>query len=266
MYTTIRHSSPYSQDTFEFADDGEEPVWSPMGAPSAIPRPLKKVREEAKRSNPEPLLGAKKSLSEVRYPSYEGNGYQEEISLTNLHARKVSAGGESVISDIIPTKPRSRLPAPIKLPPPYNTQREPRAVSNDTYLKDTALKHLNASQGPVSYTDTAWPIPNDPYMAPPIPAKSPERRLKSAQLPRERTPAPQGLIHPALRENGTEREMMHIVSKENIRAALEGLTPESSIEDLRARTKAPTHVASPPRLETYNKHMFPRKDTRPNGA
>ncbi|KAF3052530.1 hypothetical protein E8E11_000460 [Didymella keratinophila] len=229
VYTTIRHSSPYSQDTPEEANEEEDPVWSPMGALSAIPQPLKKIRAEVKRSTPEPLLGAKKSFSEVRYPSYEGSGYQDEISLTNLHARTASAGSGSVVSDIIPPKPRSRLPAPIKLPPPYNTQRELRAASNDTYLKTTAPKHQIAPQGPVSCTDTAWPIVNNPYMAPAIPAKNPERRLRSEQLPHERTPGPQGLVHPALRENGTERETMRIVSKENIRAALGGLTPESSI-------------------------------------
>jgi hypothetical protein len=246
-----------------------------MGAPSAIPRPLKKLREEPAASSPQLLLGAKKSFSEVRYPSYEGNGYQDEISLTNLHARKVSAGGESVGSSVGPPEPRSRLPAPIKLPPPYVTQRDLRVASNDTAPKLPA-----APQGPVSHTDAAWSDANNPWrrrmdicseLAPPIPAKSPERwvskrGLKSEQLPRDQTSGPQGLIHPALRENGTEREMMRIVSRENIRTALGSLTPESSIEDLRARTKAPTRVASPPRLETYNSHMFPRKDARPNGS
>lgn len=246
-----------------------------MGAPSAIPRPLKEFREEPKAPSRQHSLAPKKSFSEARYPSYEGSGYQDEISLTNLHTRKVSAGGESVASDIVPPKPRSRLPAPIKLSPPYVTQRGLRAASHDTYLNDTAPKPRAAPQDPVGYTDTAWPSTSNPLghnmqptsdIAPPIPAKSPERRLRSEQLPRERTPVPPGLIHPALRQNGTEREMMRIVSKENIRAALGGLTPKSSIEDLRARTNAPTRVASPPRLETYNSHMFPRKDLRPGGS
>lgn len=234
-----------------------------------------KIHEEAKRSRPEPLLGAKKSFSEVRYPSYEGNGYQDEISLTNLHARKVSAGRESVVSDIVPPKPRSRLPAPIKLPTPYIMQRELRVASHDTYLKDTAPKHPYAPQGPVDYTGTALPIANNSWgprvqlasgIVPPVPAKSPERRLRSEQLPRERNPGPQDSVQPVLRENGTERDISRIVSKENIRAALSGLTPESSIEDLRTRAKAPARVASPPRLETYNSHMFPRKDAHMNGG
>lgn len=275
VYTKIRGSSPYSQDAPGDADDREDPVWSPMGAPSAIPRPLKKTCEEAKRSSPEPLVSGGTSFSEVRHPSYEGNGYQNEISLTNLHARKASAGGGSIVSDIVPSKPRSRLPGQIRLPPPYNAQRELRVASDDTFSRTIAPKHLNVPQGHVGYTDATSPDSHDPWgprfqlpssIAPPVPAKSPERRLRSEQLPREHNPGPQGMIHPALRENGAEREMMRIVSKENIRAALGGLTPESSIEDIRARTKRPTRVASPPRLEAYNSHMFPRKDRRPSGS
>ncbi|KAF3044016.1 hypothetical protein E8E12_006474 [Didymella heteroderae] len=275
VYTTIRHSSPYSQDTSEDAAEGEDPFWSPMGAPSAIPPPLKDFREEFKALSPQLLLGAKRSFSEVRHPSYEGNGYHGEINLTNLHSRDVSAGSESMVKDIIPPKPRSRLPAPIKPPHPYVTQRELRVASNYAYRNDTAPKPPAAPRGPVGYTDTAWPDANHPRgsrvqldsdIAPPIPAKSPERRVRSEQLAHERSPGPQGLGHPLPRMDGTEREMMRIVSKENIRAALGNLTPDHSIEDLRARAKAPTRIASPPGLETYNSHMFPRKDARPNGS
>ncbi|KAF1928094.1 uncharacterized protein M421DRAFT_392803 [Didymella exigua CBS 183.55] len=286
-YTTIHHSSPYGHGTPDNAVEGsqrlsvetEDPVWSPMGAPSAIPRPLNKVRSETKASSPQPLLEVKKSVSEARHPSYEGNGYQEEISLTNLHARQASAGSLSVSSDAVPPKPRSRLPAPIKLPPPYVNQHELRVASDNTYRNDVVPKASTAPWPPEDSNPTAWPSNNKPWgrrvelsseIAPPIPAKSPERRaakrgLRSEQLVREHSPDPQGLTHPALRDNRTEFEMLRIVSKENIRAALGDLTPESSIEDLRARAKAPSRVASPPRLETYNSHMFPRKDARPNG-
>lgn len=249
-----------------------------MGAPSAIPRPLKKIRNEPNVRSLQPLLEVKKSFSEARHPSYEGNGYQEEISSTNLHTRQASTGSQSVNSDVVPPKLRSRLPAPIKVAPPYASQL--RVASNDTYRNDAVPKPSGTPWALDHPKPDAWPNVNIAYplraetaseFAPPIPAKSPEhwaskRGLRSEQLVRENTSSHQGLIHPALREDGTEREMLRIVSKENIRAALGNLTPESSIEDLRtARAKTTTRVASPPRLETYNSHMFPRKDARPNG-
>jgi hypothetical protein len=58
--------------------------------------------------------------------------------------------------------------------------------------------------------------------------------------------------------------MLRIVSKENIRAALGGISRESSAEDLVPPMPfaEPVRTASPMRhqLQPYNTHMFPRKD------
>lgn len=253
-----------------------------MGAPSAIPRPLKNGFDRSQAPGQQPLLEAKKAFSEARYPSYEGNGYQEEISLTDLHARQASAGSRSLSSDAFPSKPRSRLPAPIKVPPPYVGKRELRVASTDAYRNDTVPKPPADLQFPEDRHPAAWPSNNHPRgyhlevapePTPPIPAKNPARRasskrhLISEQLNvRGHIPGPQSLIRPSLREDGNEREMLRIVSRENIRAAVGGLTPESSIEDLRVPAQAPVRVASPPRLETYNSHMFPRKNAGRDGC
>ena len=279
VYTSIRNSNPYAEDARKGSEDGsqrpsieseraKDPIWSPMGAPSAIPHPLKKGATKRDGSMPGAMVQAKKSYSDVRHPSYEGNGYQEEISLTNLHTRNISTGGQSVASDKLSSKSRGRLPAPIKVPPPHVGQL--RVALNDTYHNDTSYK-LNTSV-PLRHESApkpvAWPgfedSPPRPSkaasaFAPPIPAKSPERLASKRDQRSEQL----------LREETGARDVMRIVSKENIRAALGNLTPESSLEDLRAQAlrakKVPSRIASPPRLETYNSHMFPRKDASAQG-
>ncbi|KAF2627226.1 hypothetical protein BU25DRAFT_469670, partial [Macroventuria anomochaeta] len=274
VYMTDRSSSPSNGSVLDGflgemqrqSADFEDDIWSPMGALSAIPRPLKKGTSRYDEPIPDELLQEKKSYSDARHPSYEGNGYQEEISLSNLHARNFNAGGRSIESDKAPSKPHSRLPAPIRVPPPYVSQL--RVASNDTYRNDSPPKpkavpwpgnsppkqvawlgYQNSPSGPSKATSA---------FAPPIPAKSPERWASKRGQRSEQL----------LDEEASSHEIMRIVSKENIRAALGNLSSESSMEDLRAtRTKkAPTRVASPPRLETFNTHMFPRKDVRSDGS
>jgi hypothetical protein len=225
------------------------------------------LEEQRIRAAHRKMLHKKNSYSEVRQPSYEGNGYHEEISLTNLHSKKVCAVAGSGSSDKAPSKPRSRLPAPIKTPPPYVGQL--CIASNDTYpndaleLKESVPWPDEPPPRPVAWPgfETSPPRPSKAVsdFAPPIPVKSPERWTSKRGQQSEQP----------LRDETVSHEMMRIVSKENIRAALGNLTPESSIEDLRAQAahakKAPTRVASPPRLETYNNHMFPRKDASSQG-
>ncbi|KAJ8118588.1 hypothetical protein OPT61_g460 [Boeremia exigua] len=244
----------------------QDDVWSPMGAPSAIPVPLKKLSGRHNEVIPQSLPKANKSFSEVRHPSYEGNDYQREISLSNLHSRKVSADGVPTSSGVSVPKTRSRVPTPIKVPPPYAGQL--RVASNDTYRTDTVPRSTGAVQPSNLARSVPWPgtekaLPRPLHavsdIAPPIPMKSPRRRESkrgqmSEQLPRQETLT-----------NRTSHEVFRIVSKDNIRAALSNLTPESSMEDLRTQVgrHAPTRVASPPKLEAYNTHMFPRKDSHP---
>jgi hypothetical protein len=278
VYRSIRDSNPFDEgalngavgetkrESIEYKQSGD-PTLSPIGASSAISRPLKQGVIRHDEPLPGALLHKKNSYSEVRQPSYEGNGYHEEISLTNLHSKKVCAVAGSGSSDKAPSKPRSRLPAPIKTPPPYVGQL--CIASNDTYpndaleLKESVPWPDEPPPRPVAWPgfETSPPRPSKAVsdFAPPIPVKSPERWTSKRGQQSEQP----------LRDETVSHEMMRIVSKENIRAALGNLTPESSIEDLRAQAahakKAPTRVASPPRLETYNNHMFPRKDASSQG-
>ncbi|KZM25493.1 uncharacterized protein EKO05_0008951 [Ascochyta rabiei] len=275
-YISIRNSNPFNEVTHEDmlnvahrrSVDSEGSRYSPMGALSAIPRPLNNDNGSYNNPSTHATLQTRELYSHVRRPSYEGNGYQEEVSLTNLHARKISDSDQSSVGDEVPLKPRGRLPAPINVPPPYINQL--RVVSNDTYHNDSPPNPQavpwpgNSPPKPV-----AWPgFEDSPHcflkaasaIAPPIPAKSAERwALKRGQRSEQ-------ILH----EETHSHEMTRIVSRENIRAALGDLSQESSMEDLKAhpaaRAKnAPSRVASPPRLETYNTHMFPRKDAHHNG-
>ncbi|KAJ4350702.1 hypothetical protein N0V95_004488 [Ascochyta clinopodiicola] len=258
-YMSIRNADPFNEFTHEDSMemiqrrsvDSDSSMYSPMGALSAIPRPLKNDNGRYDESATRELLQAKEPHSDIRHPSYEGNGYEEEVSLTDLHARKVSASDPSSSSDKVPLKPHSRLPAPIKAPPPYVNQL--RTASDDSSPKPYAVPWPGFEDSPPRHPKAAS------AMAPPIPVKSAERWAT------KRCQRSEQLLH----EEAHSHEMTRIVSRENIRAALGDLSPESSMEDLWAQSaarakKTPSRVASPPRLEAYNTHMFPRKDARQN--
>ena len=274
LYTSIRKSNPFEEDALEDttnvsqrqSTDSNGSVYSPMGALSAIPRPLDNSRSKCDEPVSRGLSQSKNLSSSLRYPSYEGNGYHEEINFANLHTRNLSTGGQSMESDKVPPRPRSRLPAPIKIPPRYMGQL--RIASNDTYRNDSPPKPgavLWPGESPPQ--PVAWPgfecCPPHPSKTAstftiPIPVKSPERRMTKRSQRSEQL----------LREELVSHEMSRIVSKERIRAALGDLSKESLSEDVEAPAvraeKAPPRVASPPRLETHNTHMFPKKDLRPN--
>jgi hypothetical protein len=72
-----------------------------------------------------------------------------------------------------------------------------------------------------------------------------------------------------VREDAADGEVYRIVSRENIRAALGGISRESSTEDLAPQKPFadPARTMSPvkPQLATYNTHLFPRKETTVGG-
>src|SRR5690242_4415574 len=92
VYKPICKSDSYGD--VALGNNSEDHIWSPMGAPSAIPPPLKQSPGGIDGPMPQSLLKPKKSLLEPRQPSYEGDGYHDEISLTNLHFRKFRAGSD----------------------------------------------------------------------------------------------------------------------------------------------------------------------------
>jgi hypothetical protein len=302
-FTSIRHFNPFDFDLPDRARaDTADSVFSPMGQLSAIPRPLqeedkttaissssfvsnedsvdtfKLLNEELSSDEPNPLhdlvssheghlaSGKMKAKHDVRAPSYEGTEYQKEISLTDLHTQRL----QSARSPPVRTRtPATRLPAPI-IPVPYSG---PRVASADTPGKSpskpsvVSSKPVAAPPKPIAWPGslpkaTAWPgfdsdDSDDSLPSPPIPAKSPERQVRN---PRSRQP---------VRGDAEDSEVYRIVSRENIRAALGGVSRESSIEDLVPQKPFadPMRTMSPVKqpLDTYNTHLFPRKGTPVGG-
>ncbi|CAO2654972.1 Nn.00g117050.m01.CDS01 [Neocucurbitaria sp. VM-36] len=256
VYTSICNSNPFTEGTPGVSKTPQPrtstsgSVFSPMGQLSAIPRPLNYNDEHGHAIEPIPFVRLKQSYADVRVPSYEGNDYTDEISLTNLHLNRKNSVRTS--EPVRLAKPFTRLPVPIK-PIPYTGPL--RAASKDT----------NRAEIP---QPVAWPgfESDDDDIAPPIPSKSPERWNPSRG--HASSSRPQQLVR------HESHAMTRIVSKENIRAALGGISRESSAEELappvpklaymegNARKMSPSGT----KLQTYNTHMFPRKGTPANGS
>jgi hypothetical protein len=298
VYTSVRNSNPFVEDvqndlklvsaqtdTLDIEKPlprkiREDAIFSPMGQMSAIPPLLNGEAQDLPKLESEGIRN-----TGPRLPSYEGTAYQKEISLTDLHTRRMLKAARS-IEQVRTKTPATRLPAPI-VPIPYGG---PRVASADTPVKGMAALPNIASSPSTSVTvsgksvmpksivwprasvtkpkapdwsgqsppkSTAWPgfDSDDEDYTPPVPPKSPERH---ANNPRSRQ---------LMREAKTEREVTRIVSKENIQAALRGFSRESLIEEVPVQSKcfaAPSRTTTPIKhqLQTYNTHLFPRKDER----
>jgi hypothetical protein len=296
-YASIRNSNPFDLSG-RARTDSDDSVFSPTAMLSAIPRPLQAEHQEMRTysssrttlketvdipkpmnneqafDQPGPLQDIaasrddyqvseqKKAYHDVRAPSYEGTGYQKEISLTDLHTQRLKLARSPEPKRA--RTPATRLPAPI-IPVPYSG---PRIASADTPGKSppkpppavssnraVALHKSIVWPGPAPKA-TAWPgfdSDDDSPPPPPIPARSPEGQIRNT---RSRQP---------LREDAVDNEIYRIVSRENIRAELGGDYPDSSAEDLVAQQPFPELVRtmSPMKqqLQTYNTHLFPRKGT-----
>jgi hypothetical protein len=292
VYNSIRNSSPFNEDVQDELNSlrvranttESATMFSPMGQLSAIPLPLNRERDNTLEAEPESLrnikqngedreIHEKRSYHDLRIPSYEGTEYQKEISLTDLHTRRMLKDVSSM-EQVRSKTPATRLPAPI-VPIPYGG---PRVASADTPKRVTAPL-LNAISSPpksvavpsktaISPPKTiawpgfsppktmAWPgfdSDDDGDFAPPLPSQSPERGIHN---PRTRQ----------LMREANEREARHIISREHIRAALGSISRESLVEDsASSRTLAePVRTTTPMRqqLQTFNTHLFPRKDER----
>jgi hypothetical protein len=89
-----------------------------------------------------------------------------------------------------------------------------------------------------------------------VPCKSPENK---------------GNLHVAksrcklLRKQDGAHDLSRIVSRENIRAAIGGISPESSTEELAPRlpfAEPVRSLSSQKSLQTFNTHLFPRRGER----
>jgi hypothetical protein len=332
VYTSIRNSNPFTEGfpddlgiqlTRADTDDSDFSIMIPL---TAIPRPIDPELEQHRGVLPiddeSPIIRQRKSYHDVRVPSYEGTGYQEEISLTDLHNQRLEAARSPPPARA--KTPATRLPAPItpipyggtrvasadkncnspaRFRPPPKVGSSPKQVAeSDRHMLvpaqtialpvqpavaspkpiDMPVQPAEASHEPVAWPGptvsepkataapgtsrpkaTAWPgfDSDDEDAPPPIPSKSPERYAPAR--------GPGKISHTRSRHvigSEGDHEMLRIVSKENIRAALGGISRESSAEDLVPPMPVadPVRTASPMKhqLQPYNTHMFPRKDER----
>jgi hypothetical protein len=289
VYASVRNSNPFVEEL----QDERKPVQqglgttksltavsdqsmeaaslSPMGQLSAIPPPLRCESGGLQKSEPEVIRN-----TEVRFPSYEGTAYEKEISLTDLHTRRMMKTAYAPSEQTRAKMPVTRLPAPI-VPIPYGgprvasadtpTQSHPKPVATNSLqspLRSIAWPGAPISKAKTPYwssqsppKNTAWPgfdSDEEGDITRHIPSKSPERYI---QNPRSRQ----------LMREVTEREVTRIVSKENIHAALQGLSRVSLIEEDFVHSKpvtAPSRTTMPMKhqLQTYNTHLFPRNEER----
>ncbi|KAF2027697.1 hypothetical protein EK21DRAFT_38120, partial [Setomelanomma holmii] len=314
VFTSIRNSNPFSEElpadliVQRTRTNTEDSDFSPMAQLSAIPRPIfpeptarhdDQLADDNENDEEVATLRQRESFQDVRVPSYEGTGYQQEISLTDLHNQRLEATRSPPLARI--KSPATRLPAPIT-PIPYggirvaSADKEGKSPAKPLVLsksipappKPTAessqpvVNLTKAIAPPVlpsvlpakpvdmpiepsrsQHKATAWPgfESDDEDAPPPIPDRSPDRAL-TAYAPGK--PSHARSRHDIGSEN--DHEIFRIVSKDNIRGALGGISRESSAEDLiPAKPFAePDRTASPMRhqLQPYNKHMFPRKEER----
>jgi hypothetical protein len=274
--TAIRKSNPFSEDppaevlpSQQIPGNMATSIVSEVDS-NAHSRPLPRDHEHgvsfATLRDEVLAIRAKKSYGDIRVPSYEGTGYTDEISLTNL--RKVRRDVVRTPDPLRSVTPRSRLPAPIK---PVSYAGHLRTTAGDAHRKDppkpvsrseiAAPKHV---PWPGSSLPRSLPWPgsdSDGETTPPLPPKSPER-WNSVRGHVEGSHAQQVVRDEA-------ESMSRIVSKENIRAALGRMSRGSSVEDLdppmpMRSVPSPERTMSPDgvKLATYNTHLFPRKEDR----
>jgi hypothetical protein len=288
IYTSIRNSNPCAESPPKQCDaqgasaNTDDSVFSPMGQLSAIPHPLVPEQEGHQYGvlKDHPALRQKKSDHDVRLPSYEGTAYQAEISLTNLHMNRMKA---TRTPDSSRANPPTRLPTPI-VPIPYGGPRiasadtpgspaisvaqsfqpvmsPPKSIVPPSKPIAASLKAGASVPMPVAWPGTsppqrrAWPSPDSDVedFAPPIPSRSPGRH-ETIHVAKSRSEQ--------LRRNKGAPELSHIVSKDNIRAALR---EESSFEELAPREPfaAPVRMMTPGgSLPTHNSNLFPRREQR----
>lgn len=278
VYSSIRNSNPFSEDTPEFLKTPERKVsievLSPMhGHPSAIPKPLFNIskRRDARAQDGDALMPASPSPVSAdtskpsRMPSYAGTGYDREIK-SSFVAKKLQSTMEqdmdesssressfalSGISDMV--HPLAQNAGGLQ----YDTMPEhPETTRMLEGLPADSPKHIPWPGQTPTVTPrplTQWPrvsrfeVPETP---PPIPLKNPARTSSvrsSAGSDVHPPPSFPALLGP------------RIVSKENIRAHLGNISQDISEETVRQVNTTPRAT---PKLTSYNKNMFPRRERK----
>jgi hypothetical protein len=255
VYTSVRNSNSFSlsdsSQTGRSRNGTDNSVFSPMGQLNAIPQPLH--REYQQEVQVAPPVEKNKSHADGRVPSYEGSGWDDEISLTKLQAVRNDTACNP--QRVRPSKLATRLPMPIK----------PTAYAGDLRIA-SKVSHQEAIPNPLAWPGTsppkAMPWPGMEDSVPSVPSKSTERWNNTrGNVSGSR---PQRLMR-----DESDRSVTRIISKENIRSALRGNSRDSSAEDLTLPPpmpilQGPHRTMSPgeSRLQTYNTNLFPRREER----
>ncbi|KAI4623841.1 uncharacterized protein J4E92_000994 [Alternaria infectoria] len=255
VYTSTHNSDtlilPDSHQRMQMCDDTDESIYSPMGQLSAIPQPLHHKYQPEMRVAPTIEKG--RAHPDARVPSYEGSGWDDEISLTKLKTVREDTARD--LQRVQPSKPVTRLPVPIK---PTAYTGDLRIASNDIHRKATP----NPLAWPGTSPPRAVPWPGMEHTVPSVSSRSPERWNSTRGL--ANSARPQRLLR-----DESDRSVTRIVSKENIRSVLKGNSRDSSAEDLTLPPPVPmlpgqNRTMSPAgaRLQTYNTNLFPRREER----
>lgn len=208
-----------------------------------------------------------KSYAELQIPSNNGSEWEKNLSLRNLEAVKKNTG--RTLEPKRTAKPPTRLPGPIK-PTPYTGHLRVSSENNNRTVlpKSSGGPDTNLPQ-PVAWPGTSPTntsvlscINNEDNFAPPVPTKSPMRGGNTRGYT--------GIAQSQQKIRfGPDRDLTRIVSKENIRAALGGHSRDNSEEGIlpppskpmRSDQDAVTNSGLTV-LQTFNTHMFPRKENR----
>lgn len=255
IFTSTHHldssSLSHNPQTGQTHHDTDVSEFSSKGQMGAAPQPLPRQYQHDERAAPQ-VLGSR-AYADVRVPSYEGSGWDDEISLTKLHTVREGATDKS--QRIQPAKPATRLPVPIK-PAPYSGDL--RVGVKDSHLREMPKPLPWPGTSPPKAT--AWPGMDE--LIPSVPSESSVRQNSTRDYV-------SGFRPQQLVRDESDRNIARIVSKENIRSVLRHNSLNSSAEDLtqpppvsflpgRKRTASPGGT----RLQTYNANLFPRREER----
>lgn len=297
VYSSIRNSNPFVEDTSDFGSTPEHhtsiQVLSPMsGHPSAIPKPLmfnSTRRHNSGSRNDLKLVHDSQTPSIVRsaskpprMPSYAGTGYDREIErpfvATGSHstlehgaydhlARESSSTILEHPEDIYPYE---RHYQPTAAPKPYTpsknpgTSRVPEAQDRDI-PQNVPWCGMTPAFPP---EPLAWP-----GQTPTATSAASTVWPRASQFDNAEPPPPIPPKHPArtasIRSSaGSDLpppsipQLLgpRIVSKENIRGHLSNISRDISEESVRQTKQRDVTPTGPVRLTPYNKNLFPRRD------
>jgi hypothetical protein len=257
VYSSIRNSNPFTDSGPAFFGQIHqlkehtpcESEASSMAQRSAIPQPLFDQKNNAHKLHRGSLEGSSfvRTVNEAkaRAPSYEGNGYEGDIT-PSFVKRKMHAAAEYEI------RPDQRSPVPEPVHP-----IDEKGVA---YRIPQALPWPGQTPQFQPRNNAAWPDESDGDQIPsppPVPAKNPQRYNSVHDLH-----SAEGSRHISLQPPVYHTLGPRIISVENIRAHLT-VSPQTSHENLKKmeENREKRMLPSLPFRE-YDSQTFPRQEQK----